>query len=114
MRYALEDVEMQGKLIRRGEPVTAWLGSANRDEEVFDDPYRFDVGRRPNHHIAFGFGPHFCIGAPLARSALQILFAEILRRVERIELIGPIEHLASNFTAGIKHMPIRMIPRMGI
>lgn len=114
MRYALQDVEMRGEVIRHGDPVTAWLGSANRDEEVFGAPYQFDVGRRPNHHIAFGFGPHSCIGAPLARAALQILFSEVLRCVERIELVGPIEHLASNFTAGIKHMPVRMIPRQKV
>ena len=111
MRYALHDVEMGGELIREGEAVTAWLGSANRDENVFDDPYRFDVGRKPNRHVAFGFGPHFCPGAPLARYSLQILFSEILRCVKRIELAGPVEHLASNFTAGIKHMPVVFTPR---
>ena len=111
MRYAVHDVEMQGELIREGDAVSAWLGSANRDEDVFEDPYRFDVGRKPNRHVAFGFGPHFCPGAPLARASLNILFSEILRCVKYIELEGPVEHLVSNFTAGIKHMPVRLIPR---
>ena len=111
MRYAVRDTELHGTLIQRGEAVVAWLGSANRDERVFDNPYRFNVGRHPNRHVAFGFGPHFCVGAWLARYALRALFSELLRRVERIELVGPVAHLASNFVAGIKHMPVRMIPR---
>ena len=111
MRYAKQDTELQGTTIKRGEAVVAWLGSANRDERVFENPYRFDVGRHPNRHVAFGFGPHFCVGAWVARFALRTLFSEIMRRVERIELAGPVDHLASNFVAGIKHLPVRMIPR---
>jgi cytochrome P450 len=107
MRYAVKDVTVRGVRIREGEALAVFLGSANRDEEVFDDPYRFDLARRPNRHIAFGFGHHFCVGGPLARIALQILFSEILRLVERFELAGPVEHLTSNFVAGIKHMPVK-------
>lgn len=111
MRYAVRDIEIHGVMIRRGEAVVAWIGSANRDEQAFDNPYQFDVGRHPNRHVAFGFGPHFCIGASLARYALRALFSELLRCVERIELVGPVAHLASNFVAGINHMTVRMIPR---
>ncbi|MFD5247392.1 cytochrome P450 [Amycolatopsis sp. NPDC058340] len=106
MRYAVADVELGGVRIGRGDAVVAWLGSANRDERVFTDPYRFDVGRSPNRHVAFGFGPHYCIGAPLARIALRLLFDEILQHVAEFRLAGPVEHLKSNFVAGIKHMPV--------
>jgi len=110
IRYAVRDVKLGGRQIAAGDAVSAWLGSANRDEDVFADPFRFDVARRPNRHIAFGFGPHYCIGAPLARFALQILFRELLASFDRIELTGRVEHLVSNFVAGIKHMPVRMEP----
>jgi cytochrome P450 len=84
----------------------AWLGSANRDEDIFPEPFRFDVSRTPNRHLAFGFGPHHCVGAALARMALNALFAEVVSTVERFDLAGPVDHLASNFVAGIKHMPV--------
>lgn len=106
MRYALTDTELSGQPVARGEPVVAWLGAANRDERVFADPYRFDVARWPNRHLAFGLGVHYCIGAPLARIALRLLFAEIVAVVEEFALDGPVEHLRSNFTAGIRRMPV--------
>ncbi|WP_197321539.1 cytochrome P450 [Saccharomonospora sp. NB11] len=106
MRYATRDMTLHDRRIEEGDAVVAWLGSANRDEEVFSDPFRFDVTRRPNRHVAFGFGPHYCIGAPLARIALRMLFTEIVAAVEEFDLAGPIEHLTSNFVAGIKSMPI--------
>jgi cytochrome P450 len=110
MRYAVRDVKLRGRQIAAGDAVSAWIGSANRDEDVFDDPFRFDVARQPNRHIAFGFGPHYCVGAPLARFALRILFQELLASFERVELAGPVEHVVSNWVAGIKHMPVRMKP----
>jgi cytochrome P450 len=113
MRHAVVDTELAGVPIEAGEAVVAWLGSANRDERVFTDPYRFDVRRSPNRHVAFGFGPHYCIGAPLARIALRLLFAEIVRLVERFEAAGPVEHLRSNFVAGIKRMPVLATLRPG-
>lgn len=106
MRYAVADTVLAGVRIGAGDAVVAWLGSANRDASVFADPYRFDVTRSPNRHVAFGFGPHYCVGAPLARIALRILFDEIVAAVERFHLTGPVAHLKSNFVAGIKRLPV--------
>lgn len=111
MRYAVRDVELRGVQIREGEAVVAWLGSANRDEEVFEDPYRFDIRREPNRHVAFGAGPHYCIGHSAARQTLRILFAELFRHFDRFALAGPTEHLSSNFIAGIKHLYVLARPR---
>ncbi len=113
MRYARTDLELSGVRIRAGDAVAAWLGSANRDEEVFDDPFRFDVGRTGKRHLAFGFGPHTCVGAPLARISLKLLFAELIELVEEFELAGEVGHLCSNFVAGITHMPVRARLRAG-
>ncbi|WP_394849975.1 cytochrome P450 [Pendulispora brunnea] len=113
MRYAVRDLTLRGVSIQRGDALAVWLGSANRDEDAFPDPYRFDVGRTPNRHIAFGFGPHYCIGAPLARIALNLLFEEIVRVVEAFEGRGPAVHLKSNFVAGLKHLPVAARLRAG-
>ncbi|MGW2636935.1 cytochrome P450 [Streptomyces sp. NPDC001348] len=109
LRRALHDVEVEGIRISEGDSVVVWLGSANRDETVFPDPYRFDVRREPNRHVAFGTGAHRCIGAPMARLALKVFFDEVLRNVERFEAAGPVEHLASNFIAGIRRLPVRTV-----
>ncbi|HVN51389.1 MAG TPA: cytochrome P450 [Acidimicrobiales bacterium] len=107
-RTALEDYELGGKTIRAGDKVVMWHISANRDEAVFDEPFRFDVERSPNEHIAFGGGgPHFCLGANLARMELRLIFAELVRRLPDLELDGEVEYLRSNFIGGIKHMPVR-------
>ncbi|MFF4873667.1 cytochrome P450 [Streptomyces sp. NPDC090109] len=113
MRYATADVELGGRTIREGEPVSVWLGSANRDERVFKDPFSFDITRRPNRHIAFGVGPHYCIGSGLARIALRVFLDEFAERVASVELAGEPVHLASNFVAGFKHLPVRLTPRAG-
>nr|WP_175439426.1 cytochrome P450 [Streptomyces vilmorinianum] len=113
MRYAVRDLELGGVRIKEGDALVTWLGSANRDEDVFPDPYRFDITRRPNRHVAFGFGPHYCIGAPLAKVALNILFEEIVRVVEEFRVAGPVAHLESNFVAGIKHLPLTARLRPG-
>ncbi|GLW90350.1 cytochrome P450 [Actinokineospora globicatena] len=113
MRYAVADTELSGEPVRAGEAVVAWLGSANRDERVFDDPYRFDVARRPNRHVAFGTGVHYCVGAPLARVALRSLFGEVVDLVERFHPAGPPEHLKSNFVAGVRSMPVTAELRPG-
>ncbi|WP_377267733.1 cytochrome P450 [Peterkaempfera sp. SMS 1(5)a] len=113
MRYAVRDLELGGRQIAAGDALVTWLGSANRDEEAFTDPYRFDVARRPNRHVAFGFGPHYCIGAPLARLSLGLLFEELTSLIEEFTVAGPIEHLESNFTAGIKHLPLTAVLRPG-
>ena len=109
-RTAMRDAELRGQPIREGEKLTVWYGSANRDEEVFPHADRFDVGRTPNDHLAFGIGHHFCLGANLARLEIQIMFEELLRRLPDIELAGPVERLRSNFINGIKRMPVRFTP----
>ena len=106
-RVATGDTELAGRKIREGDRVALWIPSANRDEKVFDDPYRFDIGRAPNEHIAFGKGEHFCAGAHLARLELRLMLTDILQRIEQIELAGKVERLKSNLIAGIKHMPVR-------
>lgn len=107
-RVVTEDIEYGGVQIRAGDAVGMWYPSANRDEEVFDDPMRFDIGREPNDHLAFGgFGEHYCIGANLARLELQSIYRHMLRRMDRIELDGEPERLRSGFVGGIKHLPIR-------
>jgi len=113
LRHAVTDVTLSGVRIAAGDPVVVWMGSANRDETVFADPYRFDVGRNPNRHIAFGVGPHYCVGAPLARSALTMLFAELIALVEVFEIVGPVQHLRTNVVAGIADLPVRARLRAG-
>ena len=107
MRTATADTELGGVPIRQGESLLLSYPSANRDEEVFDEPFRFDVGRDPNKHIAFGFGVHYCLGAALARMETRALFAELLPRLESIELAGRPEWVATTFVGGLKHLPIR-------
>lgn len=106
MRYALRDVELRGKQIRAGEAVVAWLGSANRDEDAFPDPFSFNIRRKPNRHVAFGSGPHYCVGHTVARMTLKILFTEMFATFEEFAPAGDVSHLHSNFVAGIKHMPL--------
>ena len=110
-RTVTHDTELRGHKLREGDRVTIWYGSANRDEDVFPNADRFDVGRTPNEHLAFGIGHHFCLGANLARMEIQIMFEEIFRRLPDIQLAGPVERLRSNFLNGIKHMPVRFTPR---
>ncbi|HEV2640021.1 MAG TPA: cytochrome P450 [Actinocrinis sp.] len=113
MRYAVREVDLHGQSIQPGDPVSVWLGSANRDETVFEDPYQFDVSRSPNRHLAFGVGPHYCIGAGLAGLGLRIFLDELLDLVDGVEPAGPVRHLASNFVAGFKNMPVRFTARAG-
>jgi cholest-4-en-3-one 26-monooxygenase len=110
VRTATRDVELRGVPIKENERLTLWYGSANRDEEMFPDGHRFDVGRTPNEHLGFGIGPHFCLGANLARLEIRILFEELLRRLPDIELAGAPERLRSYFISGIKTMPVRFTP----
>ncbi len=107
-RNATRDVELHGRTIREGDKITLWYISANRDEDVFPDPFRFDITRTPNPHIAFGGGgPHFCLGAQLARMEISVLFEELARRLDHVEQLGPPDRLRSNFIGGIKHLPVR-------
>ncbi|CAN3127337.1 cytochrome P450 [Mycobacterium sp. smrl_JER01] len=107
MRTAAEDTTVRGVPIAQGESVYLAYVSANRDEEVFTDPFRFDVSRDPNKHLAFGYGVHFCLGAALARMEMNSLFSELLPRLESIELAGPAELSATTFVGGLKHLPVR-------
>ncbi|HEY7667806.1 MAG TPA: cytochrome P450 [Actinomycetota bacterium] len=111
-RTATRDVELREQSIRAGDKVVTWYVSANRDEEAFPDPYTFDVTRTPNDHVTFGpGGPHFCLGAHLARLETKILFQELIPRLATIELAGPVERIRSNFVNGIKRMPVRVTTR---
>ena len=109
-RTATRDVAFGGKPIKAGDKVVMWLNSANHDGEGFPNPWRFDLAREKNDHMAFGRnGPHLCLGAWLARMELRLVFEELLKRVDRLELNGDIQHLRSNFIDGIKTMPVRVI-----
>lgn len=107
MRSATADTTVRGVPIAEGESVYLAYVSGNRDEEVFADPFRFDVSRDPNKHLAFGYGVHFCLGAALARMEMNSLFTELLSRLESIELAGTPELSATTFVGGLKHLPIR-------
>jgi cytochrome P450 len=93
--------------IAAGESVLLSYASGNRDEDVFADPFRFDVGREPNKHVAFGYGVHFCLGAALARMEVNSFFSELLPRLDAIELTDAPQHMATTFVGGLKHLPIR-------
>jgi cholest-4-en-3-one 26-monooxygenase len=110
-RTAREDFQLRDQTIRAGDKIALWYISANRDEEVFDDPHRFDITRSPNEYVAFGGGgPHFCLGANLAKLEIRVMFDEVLNRLPDIELAGPVQRLRSNFINGIKHMPVQFTP----
>jgi cytochrome P450 len=108
-RTATHDTELRGQEIHAGDKVVTWYVSANFDPEVFPDPHRFDVTRTPNEHVTFGpGGPHFCLGAHLARLETKILFQGLLPRLATIEPAGPVERIRSNFVNGVKRMPVRV------
>jgi len=111
-RTVTADTEVGGQLLRRGEKVLLLYPSANRDEQVFDHPFRFDVERSPNDHVAFGFGPHFCLGNSLARLELQVMFEHVLRRLPEMELVQAAEpaYRPANFISGYEQMAIRFAP----
>lgn len=110
-RTATRDAELGDKQVREGDKVIMWYVSANRDEDVFEAPDEFRIDRDPNDHIAFGGrGPHYCLGANLARSEIRHLFNEVLDRLPDIRLAGEPERLRSNFIGGIKHMPVEFTP----
>lgn len=110
-RTATRDTELRGQKIAAGQKVVMWYCSANRDEEVFDAPFRFDVRRTPNEHVGFGGpGPHHCLGAHLARREITVMFRELFTRLPDLEITGPPERLQSFFIHGIKHMPCAFRP----
>jgi cytochrome P450 len=108
-RSATRDAELGGQTIKAGDKVVIWYVSANFDEEVFADPLSFDVGRRPNPHLTFGGGgPHYCLGAHLAKLEVQVMFDALLPRLADIELTGRPERMRTNFTNALKRMPVRV------
>jgi cytochrome P450 len=107
MRTATEDAVVRGVQIPKGGAVLLSYPSANRDEEVFENPDRFDVGRDPNRHVGFGFGAHYCLGTHLARLEGRALYAELLPRIREIELAGPVPYTETLFVGGPKRVPIR-------
>jgi cytochrome P450 len=110
-RTATRDVDYKGHRIKRGDKVTYWEMSANRDAAVFDDPFRFDITRTPNRHIAFGFGVHVCLGASLARMEMRLAFHELLTRIETFTPEGPIDWMPNNRLLGIRRMPVSIVRR---
>jgi len=108
MRTCTADSVLGSNQIRAGQKVVIWNASVNRDDEVFADPDRLDLARTPNHHLAFGYGEHFCLGAHLARLELRVFLEELIARNLYLELTGAVERSASNLAAGIKRMPIRV------
>ena len=108
MRTAQEDTEVRGVPIKKGDAVLLSYVAANRDEDVFKDAGKFDVGRDPNKHLSFGYGVHFCLGASLARMEMNSFFSELIPRIKSIELAGEPELMATTFVGGLKHLPIRV------
>jgi cytochrome P450 len=106
-RVATADCEIRGVPIAAGDQLALFFASANRDEDVFDDPFAFRVDRHPNPHLAFGFGEHFCLGAHLARVELETIFGHLVERLESFELAGEVERLKSAVNGSIKQLPLR-------
>ncbi len=106
-RTASRDTELAGVAIAAGDKVSVWEMSANRDEAVFAEPFRFDIGRRPNPHVGFGFGPHFCLGASLARLELHVALEELADHFAAFELAGPPSWTPNNRLFGLQHLPVR-------
>ncbi|MBW2393500.1 MAG: cytochrome P450 [Deltaproteobacteria bacterium] len=106
-RTASRDVELAGKNIREGDEVVLFYASANRDDEIFEDPFSFRIDRDPNPHVGFGIGEHFCLGSNLARRSARALFRELTSRLEHVELAGEPEWIQSSFVVGLKHLPLR-------
>ncbi len=105
-RTATEDFELRGKTIKKDQAVALFYPSANRDEEVFEDPYSFIADRRSNPHLAFGVGEHFCLGAHVARLEMNAAYKHFLPRVAEVELAAPVERLTSSLVGGVKHLPL--------
>jgi cholest-4-en-3-one 26-monooxygenase len=107
-RTAMRDTYVGDQEIRKGEKVVMYYGAANRDPRVFENPEAFDITRKPNPHIAFGTGTHFCMGSHIARLEMRVTLEEFLRRFPNVSLAGPPERLQSNFISGIKRLPISL------
>ncbi len=113
-RTVTQDTVLAGEELRTGDKVLLFYGSANRDEDVFEDPYTFDVRRDPNPHVGFGAaGPHFCLGAHLARLEIEIMIRELLVRLPDIEASGEPVQAVSRFVNSVKQLPCRFTPTAG-
>jgi cytochrome P450 len=111
-RTATKDVDFNGVQIKAGQKLVPWFASGNRDENVFENPDKMDVTRNPNEHMTFGRGgPHMCLGNALARIELRVMFEELIRRVDKVEQIGEIDYLRSNFVHGIKRFQVKVTTR---
>ena len=108
LRTATKDVSLAGQCIEAGQKVQIWEGSANRDASVFEDPDVFDIARKPNPHLGFGQGVHYCLGANLARLELRVLFEELLRRFASVKVVEPVEWTRSNRHTGIRHLVVEL------
>jgi cytochrome P450 len=108
VRRATRDYELRGRTIAEGDRLMLLYQSGNRDADVFDEPETFDISRRPNRQIAFGYGPHMCIGQHLAKQELRIMFEELLPRIKSIEVIGERKVMQTNFVGGLKNLPVRL------
>jgi cytochrome P450 len=111
-RTATKDVDFNGVQIKQGQKLVPWFASGNRDDSVFENPNKFDVTRNPNEHMAFGRGgPHMCLGNALARIELRVMFEDLVNRVDKVERVGDVDFLRSNFVHGIKRMPVKVTLR---
>ncbi len=113
-RTATRPARLGGRSIAAGDKVTLWWPSANRDETVFDEPFRFDITRDPNPHLTFGHRTHFCLGAALARLEIRVVLGEVLDRLEAFELLGPVERVRTNKHAGVRRVPLAFRPRPAV
>jgi len=107
-RTALADYQLDDVLIREGDRVCMFYGAANRDEEVFEDPDRFDVGRNPNRHLGFGWAEHYCLGAHLAKASITALLEQMVERIDSIEPAGERTHVSASFVHGYKNLPVKV------
>jgi cytochrome P450 len=110
-RTATRTAELGGHEIHAGDKVVFWEASANRDDRVFEGPFRFDVRRQPNPHLGFGHGVHHCLGASLARLEIRVVMSELLARVGKVEITGPVEWTRSNKHTGIRRLPVQLTAR---
>ena len=106
-RQAVQDYELRGQKIKAGEELALFYCSANRDEDVFEDPFTFDIGRSPNRHLGFGWAEHYCLGAHLAKASMKALTEEMVRRIEWMEPNGERTFISSNFVVGLKTLPVK-------
>jgi cytochrome P450 len=113
-RTVTQDTELRGVTLRENDKIAMWYPAANRDEEVFADPERFNVARTPNDHLGFGIGEHFCLGANLARLELHVMIRELVRRFPDMEPAGEARRLRSNFINGVKEFRVRYTPQPAI